>query len=984
MSHDSQPHDHGTPEPLPRRDFLKVAGFSTAAGLALAGCGRQRTAGEPALPYAEQPEGVIGGRPVWYASTCAGCGERCGLLAKCVDGRPIKLEGNPAHPLNRGRLCAVGQAQVLGVYDSQRLAQPQIGGQAASWEQVDQTVLGALTAARDQRRAVRLLTDTRSGPTSRWAMQQFCAAWGDCQVIVSDALSHSAVGEAHLQTHGVRAWPRLHLARATVVVGVESDFLGSGVAPVEQAADWSRARDLAAPDGRYLYHFQAEARLSLTGAKADQRLPLRPGAAAAWLQDLLNRVARRLGAAQQEATPKPDPRLDELADRLVQARSSSVVLCGLNDLTCQLLANGLNLLLGSYGSLLDLNQSSFQRLTDDAAVVALREELAAGQVGVLLLAGVNPLADLPDGAAWDKLLRAVPLTVQIGERVDETSAACRVLAPEPHFLEAWGDAEPVNGVVSVQQPVIQPRTAARSLVESLSVWSNRPQGGEALVQTAWQAAVWSRRTTDQGWPAFWDQALANGCVEVRPVALPSSVPQALNVAPPPVDTAPLELVLYAKVGQLDGRHAWNPWLQELPDPISKVSWDNYAALAPETAAELHLLEGDEVELTAGGARLKLPVLLQTGQAPGTVAVALGYGRAASRRFAAIGPRWIGAHPSVNDQGLVGGNAAPLRRWADGRLLDWAPVTLQATGRRLELARAQTQESQVLPAHLAPAGDPRREIVQATTLAAFRHNPQAGAEPLHHGPSELWGREHTYPGHRWTMVIDLNACTGCSACVLACQVENNIPVVGRDEVRRRREMHWLRLDRYLDPTSAGLDVAFQPMLCHHCDNAPCEVVCPVLATVHSAEGLNQQVYNRCVGTRYCANNCPYKVRRFNWFNYPHDDPDAELVLNPDVTVRTRGVMEKCTFCVQRLEAAKAEAARTGQPLRDADVQPACAQSCPAGAIWFGDRNDPNSAVARALADPRRYRVLEELGVEPAVNYLRVVRNAPAAAEESHHG
>jgi molybdopterin-containing oxidoreductase family iron-sulfur binding subunit len=441
------------------------------------------------------------------------------------------------------------------------------------------------------------------------------------------------------------------------------------------------------------------------------------------------------------------------------------------------------------------------------------------------------------------------------------------------------------------------------------------------------------------------------------------------------------VVLYAKVGMPDAGHAYNPWLQELPDPISKVTWDNYACLAPATALELGVKDGDVVRLEtseAGGKSrtLELPALVQPGQHERVVAIALGYGSRLSERFADIGPDWLEARPTVGPDGLVGQNAAPLLSWAGGSLrLVRDGVRLTKTDGHHPLA--STQSFHRLPAHLAQAGKGHRRIVHETTLAAFR--PEPARIPL-----PLWPEDHPTDGPRWGMVIDHNACTGCSACVIACQVENNIPVVGKDEVRRHREMHWLRLDRYYADHDGGLDVVHQPMLCQHCGNAPCEPVCPVLATVHSAEGLNQQVYNRCVGTRYCANNCPYKVRRFNWFDYVHDDTLQNLTLNPDVTVRSRGVMEKCTFCVQRIQEAKSEAGRERRPLRDGDVQTACQQSCPAQAIVFGNLNDPRSQVSRLAHSPRRYRALEELNVKPSVTYLTLVRNRPVNREGQAHG
>jgi molybdopterin-containing oxidoreductase family iron-sulfur binding subunit len=450
----------------------------------------------------------------------------------------------------------------------------------------------------------------------------------------------------------------------------------------------------------------------------------------------------------------------------------------------------------------------------------------------------------------------------------------------------------------------------------------------------------------------------------------------------------LALILYPKAGILDGRGALNPWLQELPDPITKVTWDNYACLSPSRAGALGVGEGDVVRVEAadgGGGAVELPVCLQPGQHDEVVAIALGYGRAGTERFATVGPRWIDARPTVGDDGRVGRSAAPLARLAGGERRDaGVPVRVAPTGTRRPLAATQSHHRITVPPHLAPTGGLRRPIVQEATLAAYKQDPSAGSHGHGEAAEDLWPKDHEATGSRWRMVIDLTACTGCSACVIACQAENNVPVVGRDEVLRHREMHWMRIDRYYaDRPDGGVDVIQQPMLCQHCENASCEVVCPVLATVHSDEGLNQQIYNRCVGTRYCANNCAYKVRRFNWFDYPREDRLQNLVLNPDVTVRSRGVMEKCSFCVQRLQDAKAEARRRGVPLEDGAARTACEQSCPAQAITFGDARDPDSRVAALLHDPRHFRVLEEINVRPSVGYLTLVRNRAAEDEGGGH-
>ena len=484
---------------------------------------------------------------------------------------------------------------------------------------------------------------------------------------------------------------------------------------------------------------------------------------------------------------------------------------------------------------------------------------------------------------------------------------------------------------------------------------------------------------------FWDMAVHDGFVQIDGAQSPfsrlpfnsDSVKPIIKADQNPAGT--LSLVLYPKVGMLDGSHASNPWLHELPDPITKVTWDNYARLAPATAKKLGVTDGDVVMISSGGAgSIELPALVQPGVHEDVVAVALGYGRDCSSRFANIGPEWIHGKSCVGENGLVGKNAAPLLRIEDGAIrYEGSKVTVENTGRKQTLAFTQTYHSIDVPKKLLPPGARRRPIVQETTLQAYANDRGAGA-PVHHplpeGSEKLWAEDHKYTGHHWGMAIDLSACTGCSACVISCQAENNIPVVGKDEVRRRRDMHWMRIDRYYAHHGDSVDVIHQPMLCQHCDNAPCETVCPVIATAHSAEGLNEQIYNRCVGTRYCANNCPYKVRRFNWFNYNLGDAQ-KMALNPDITIRSRGVMEKCTFCVQRIHEAKIEARRKGEKLKEEDLKTACQQSCPANAIHFGDLGDSGSDVSRLIREKRSFRLREEYGTGPGVYY---VGRAPLAA------
>jgi molybdopterin-containing oxidoreductase family iron-sulfur binding subunit len=1021
------------PEGFNRRDFLRLAGFALA-GTALAGC--QRAPVRHAVPFLVQPEGAVAGTSAYYASVCGGCNAGCGLLVKNRDGRPIKLEGNPAHPLSRGGLCAAGQASLLGLYDRHRLREPLRGGRPAAWAEVDQAVLTQLQGLRDQRRAVYLLTGSLTGPTSRALTQRFLGTYPNARHVVHDNRPGSAIRAAHFRTHRARVLPHYHLDRADVLVSIDADFLGTWISPVEFTAAYQAGRRPQGNPPRMSYHVQFESRLSLTGSKADQRLTVQPGDLGLILSHLAVRLAQRgdvrLPEERLDEPPVSGRFLDHLADTLWQSRGRSLVVCGSQDVPLQILVNFLNHVLGNYGTTVDVARPSNQWQGNDGDLESLLRELHEGRVGAVIVHGCNPVHDLPNGAALADELGRVPLLVCCSERLDETARLAHLVCPVPHYLESWADAEPVNGVVSLTQPAIAPLGNTRSLLESLAAWTD-PAGGRVpgaydLLRGTWEEEVLPRSpaalavagaTTvglvgapsaqgpylaasaviagraDRGgrsFEAFWNQTLHDGVAQVTPRTVrvenfnQGEVRLVPRSSPSPEGT--FSVVLYAKVGLPDAGHAYNAWLHELPDPISKVTWDNYACLSPATAERMGVRDGDVVRLEApeagGGSRvLELAAFVQPGQHDQVVAVALGYGSRLSERFADVGPPWVEARPTVGADGLVGKNAAPLLTWAGGSLHGLRDgVRLTRTDRRHALASTQDHHRLTRPAPLPQAGPEPRPVVQETTLANLRQAPARVPLPIAEEGEDLWPDDHPAAGTRWGMVIDHNACTGCSACVIACQAENNIPVVGKDEVRRHREMHWLRIDRYYAERDRGVDVVHQPMLCQHCGHAPCEPVCPVLATVHSEEGLNQQVYNRCVGTRYCANNCPFKVRRFNWFDYAHDDTLANLALNPDVTVRSRGVMEKCTFCVQRIQYARSEAA--GRPLGDGDVQTACQQSCPAQAIVFGNLNDPQSRVSRLARGPRRYQVLEELNVRPAVNYLAMVRNRPVNTEGEGHG
>ncbi|HEX4960144.1 MAG TPA: Fe-S-cluster-containing hydrogenase [Thermoanaerobaculia bacterium] len=946
-----------------RRDFLKLMGFSIGAA-ALAGC--TRIPERQAVPLLAQPEGTLPGVESWYATTCGGCSAGCGLLVKTRDGRPIKVEGNPHSPLSGGATCATGQATVLSLYDGQRLKGPLLHGRPASWEEADAFVASHLDTLATGGGRLALLTETIASPASRRLSEDFLRRFPGAIHAVHDPVSLAALRHANEQSFGRPVVPRFHFDRARVIVGLEADFLGTWLSPVEFARAYSRGRRLTDRNSGMSRHYQFEAGLSLTGSNADRRVAVLPSELGLVALALAGRLAARSGGG--EPVPKVEPPcdpalLDTVADDLWQHRGESLVVSGLNDPAVQAVVNRINSLLGNVGKTIDLDHPSWQRQGDDGAVTALIEAMERGEVGGLLLWGVNPAYDHPQAGRFVKALARVPFKVSFAGRLDETAEHADAVCPDHHFLESWGDAEPVAGSFGLRQPVIAPLFATRSVHESLLRWMGAPADPLAHLREVWRRDVFPRQSRWAAFDDFWDHALQDGVFE-PPAA-------STDEATPPVDRGDLaaaaasilaghaaaraagglEVRLYEKVGMRDGRHANNPWLQELPDPITRVTWGNYVSVAPALAAEQGLADGDVVVLKKAGAALELPVQVQPGHARQAVSVALGYGRT---RAGKVGNG-------------VGANAFPLLAASAGGF------RLEKTGRRQTLAATQLHHSME-----------GRPIVREATLAELARNPAAGNEERPRLET-LWA-EHPREGHHWGMAIDLSSCLGCGACVVACQAENNVAVVGRDEVTRGREMHWIRIDRYYQGSEDEPRTVYQPMMCQHCGNAPCETVCPVLATVHSSDGINQQVYNRCVGTRYCANNCPYKVRRFNWFQYANNDRFdytmngdlGRMVLNPDVVVRSRGVMEKCSLCTQRIQAGKLRAEAAGTPLADGEIRTACQQACPAEAIVFGDQADAGSEVARQQASPRFYHVLEELNTRPVVGYLTHVHNPPEKA------
>ena len=1019
-----------------RRDFLKFLGFSLGAAT-LAAC---ETPVIKSIPYVTKPEEITPGVANWYASTYYDGQDFASVLVKTREGRPIHIKGNTRHGINRNPALNKGvvnariNSSVLSLYDGERLkgvlkaADGKLTG--AKWSEADAAISQGLDAATAAGKRIVLLTNTVISPSSKAAIAAMKAKHATAEHVQYDSISYSGLTGANLKSFGKRVFPAYDFTKADVVVSVDADFLSSWGSTTEYAWQYASRRN---PDGAMNKHFQVEARMSMSGANADHRVPVKVSEIPLAVIALHDAIAKQSGG-MTVGGGLDNPELAHAAQALLGARGRSVVICGSNDEGVQILVNSINSMLGNYGSTIDLDNHTYFFQGDDAAVAQLVKDMNAGAIGALLIAEANPAYNLPNAAEFKSGLAKVGLSVSFSRYADETASLCQWLCPDNHFLESWGDYMPKVGQYALAQPTINKLFDTRAWQGSLLKWSGAELKWPDFIEQTWQANLAAHGAT-MDFGSVWNQSLHDGvfvshAMPATPVAFAGDVAAAGAAAKKAASGAgEWELSLYTTEAIGDGQHANNPWLQEMPDPLTKITWDNYVCMSFADVRKLGLPDylGEQspagvVTVKSGDAELKLPVVPSPGQKPGTIAIALGYGRGASGEK-------VGKAAVVTDQNgerkPVGQNAFPLATTRNGAVsYEALNVSVSATGETYPVAITQT--------HLTHMD--RHSIVKETSLAVYKAGDkdaynEAHTLAVHEDVNEdgvidsrdrkpvaefdLWA-EHPVEGvgHRWGLSIDLNSCTGCGACVTACNSENNIPVVGKDEVRRSREMHWLRIDRYyssdtkweegrkageskislytrMEEPSERPSVFFMPVMCQHCNHAPCETVCPVAATTHSNEGLNQMAYNRCIGTRYCANNCPYKVRRFNWFNYvtekfgevnPAWDDLGRMVLNPDVTVRARGVIEKCSLCVQQIQAGKFAAKKAGTPVKDGSIETACSAACGTGAIVFGDLNDKGSMV-RGLADGNRsYHMLEEIGVKPNVNYLVKVRNSEEAA---HH-
>jgi molybdopterin-containing oxidoreductase family iron-sulfur binding subunit len=939
---------------MDRRHALKLM----AASFALAGLGAcTRQPEERIVPYVQQPEHRVPGKPKYYATALSVAGFGIGVLAESHEGRPTKIEGNPDHPGSLGASDPVLQASILGLYDPDRSQVITQVGEIRPWSAFTAAMADVRAAQLERRgRGLRILTGTVTSPTLARQLSGLLAEFPEARWHQWEPLGRDAVREGAVLAYREPLETRYRLDRARVVLALDADLLGMGAGHLRHARDLTRARRARETGSCRLY--VAEPLPTPTGSIADHRIAAR----ASEIDTLARAIARRLGVQVTEGDPAVVDRhrafIEAVARDLAAARAGAVVAAGPQQpASVHALAHAINETLGAVGTTVELFDPVPANWIDEGASLrALVDDMRAGTVEVLIVLGGNPAFSAPADLEFADVVGRVPLRIHLGAYEDETAALCHWHVPEAHALESWSDVRAFDGTVSIVQPLIEPLFEGRTAHEVLAVLAGTPgRSAYDIVREHWRG-----RLGDADFGRRWRQALHDGTVPGTraPARRPKHRLGPLADARPlaPASDGTLELVLRPDPYLLDGRFANNGWLQELPRPVTKLTWDNAALVAPATAARLGLANEQIVGLELGEHLLAAPVWIVPGTAVDSVVLHLGYGR---RRAGGVGTG-VGA-----DAQALRTTAAP---WGGPGLI------VRATGERHRLA--STQE------HHSMEG---RDLVRTTTLGALAHPEEHHGGHHEPGPDDSLYPPVRYDGHAWGMVIDLASCIGCNGCVAACTAENNVAVVGKEQVLAGREMHWLRVDRYYAGDPDAPEVLHQPVPCMHCENAPCEVVCPVNATVHSSEGLNEMVYNRCVGTRYCSNNCPYKVRRFNFFLYTDWETEVKkLGRNPDVTVRSRGVMEKCTYCVQRVEEARIKAGVEGRPMRDGDVVTACQQACPTDAIVFGDLNDPKSRVARLRADPHNYGLLAELGTRPRTTYLPVVRNPDPTYGETKRG
>tara|TARA_B110000046_G_scaffold132551_1_gene139004 strand:- start:234 stop:3353 length:3120 start_codon:yes stop_codon:yes gene_type:complete len=987
-----------------RRDFLKYVGFSTAAA-SLAACEGPVI---KSIPYVVQPEQIIPGVANYYATAIANGYDFASVLIKTREGRPIKVESNSLAKANGGINARV-QASVLDLYDNQRVVGPQKEGQETSWGELTAEVAQKLDALKGTNKSIVLLTQTFASPSTSKLISDFKQKYGNVSHVVYDAISESAAADAYQNTYGTRGLANYDFSKAHTIVSIGADFLGDWQGGGFDAA---YAQGRIPKNGKMSRHIQFEANMSLTGANADKRVAIKPSQQKIALAKLYGKL---FGTAVGGDLPAHlETAVNNAASELLKAGSNAVVLSGIKDVDAQNLVLAINEKLNSKA--FDPNNTIHTRQGNDNAVAKLVSDMNAGKVGAIIMAGVNPVYTLPNASEFVEGLKQTELSVAFTMKNDETASVSQYVAATSHYLESWGDLETKKGHYGLMQPTIRPLFDTKQFQDVLLELVGTSGSYHDFVKSYWSSNVLKG--------ASWNDSLHDGVfVSSTSATLEtadafdgssiSAIGAAVNALAATV-TSGMELTLYPKTGMGDGQQANNPWLQEFPDPLTRTTWDNYLTVSEFDAKELGFfletstffsenshdadggLNGKYANVSVNGVTVKVPVIIQPGQARGTVGMSFGYGR--TQGLKAEMQTGVNAYPLYNNFNNV------------------QTATVELTDGKHEFACVQLHNT------LMGRGD----IIKETTLEIFNTESASDWNPmtmvsLNHEETpvdspdvDLWDEFDRSIGHHFNLSIDLNSCTGCGACVIACHAENNVPVVGKEEIRRSRDMHWLRIDRYyssdetfegdnttkddiqglgsslstfgeMEFPSENPQVAFQPIMCQHCNHAPCETVCPVAASSHGRQGQNHMAYNRCVGTRYCANNCPYKVRRFNWFLYNENDEFdyhmnndlGRMVINPDVTVRSRGVMEKCSMCIQMTQKTILDAKRDGREVNPDEFKTACSSACDSGAIAFGDINNKKSAITELKDDERAYHLLDHVGTKPNVVYQVKVRNTNEA-------
>ena len=1005
-----------------RRDFLKKMGFSLAA-VSLASC---EAPIRNAIPYLNKPVDVDPGIPNYYASTYINGSNYASIVVKTREGRPIKIEPNTLSKLTPGTTPQV-EASVLSLYDNQRLKNPQKEGKEIEWKTADSEIIQQLNDINNKEKKIKIVTHSIISPSTQKILDNFITKYPNASVVKYDAISYSALLDAHLLSFQKRSLPTYHFDKAKTIVSIDADFLGTWINPTLFSQQFTRKRKLSSKNKDMNQLFVFETHLSITGANADYRNAIKPSEKLPYIAHIYNFIAKKIKSEDFpiiNSIPNTENKIiTKAAETLWKNKGNSLIVCGTNDINAQILINAINIMLENYNNTLDINTPLYLKQGDDKEMKKFVTDLEANTIDGIIFYNCNPCYDHPLGNEITKYISKCSLTISTSDRNDETSKNVQYHIPDCHYLESWNDAEPMKNNFSISQPVISKIFNTRQSQESFLIWTGENISYLEFIKNYWKENIFASET--EYFESFWDKCLYNGVFEKNNAEEKVESAETLKPITPidiysikkdiskkiSISNTEYQAFLYENISIGAGEQANNPWLQELPDPISKICWENYIAMSQQTATNLGITmkEGftQKISIEIQGIPLTLPAVTQPGMPHNTFAIAFGYGRTNGGK--------------VSDN--IGFNVFPFlytgeNEYNNANIFNKVSI-LNVDKEPYRIAQTQTHQTFM----------GRETVIQETTLREYQKNPRAGRyEPMvvtPDGPKKpgtisLW-KGHSYNNHHWGMAIDLNSCTGCSACIIACQSENNIPVVGKTEVINRREMAWLRIDRYyssdattdknnpdftytaLEKASDNPEITFQPMMCQHCNNAPCETVCPVAATTHSTEGLNQMVYNRCIGTRYCANNCPYKVRRFNWFKY-HDNEQfatntsmnndlGKMVLNPDVTVRSRGVMEKCTMCVQRIQYGKLNAKKENRRPKDGEINTACAASCPSQAIVFGDMKDPNSKISKLLhissnekneleiQEERAYNVLEEINVKPNVWYLTKIRNKNTQQKES---